>query len=484
VLDTAGPVAATGAGVARGVPAAQHLRPADDHREPRHRIEQLADPGTLGLWAEDGGVATAVVEIHGIPTAVFATDARVQGGALGAEGADMIVALYRVAMARALPVIGIWQSGGARLREGVGSLDGMGRIFSAMTAMSGRQLQVSVVTGPAAGGAAYGPALTDLVVLTPEARVFVTGPDIVREVTGEDVDAATLGGPDAHMEHSGLGHVAADSFEDALARTRRIVALVGRTRVPFAPRQRVGPSLRALVPVNPRIAYDVRPVLAALLDDAPEELQREYAGSIVTALGRLAGRTVGVVANNPAWLAGCLDAPASDKAARFVRFCDSQGIPLVVLVDVPGYLPGVRQEHEGVVRRGAKLLHAFARAGVPRVTVVLRKAYGGAYIAMNSRSLGATAVFAWPDAEIDVMSAVAAVRVTGRRALAAARPEERDALHARLAVEHAELTGGARRARELGYVDEVIDPDDTRGAVAAALTAAPATRGRLTNIPL
>jgi acetyl-CoA/propionyl-CoA carboxylase carboxyl transferase subunit len=455
-----------------------------DERDPRRRLEALADGGIVAGWAEAGGVGRAVFTVHGVTVSAFATDPRAQGGAMGAEGCDVIVAAYRAAAQGQLPIIGVWHSGGARLREGVASLDGVGRVFAAMTAASGRSLQLSLVLGAAAGGAAYGPALTDIIVLAPQARVFVTGPDVVRQVTGEDVDAATLGGPQLHMSRSGLAHVVAGSVDDGIERTRQIISLATGTRFP-APTARVTRGIRDLVPANPRIAYDVRPVIDALLDEPGEELQRAYAGSIVTVLGRLGGRTVGVVANNPAQLAGCLTGAAGEKAARFVRLCDSQGIPLVVLVDVPGYLPGMQQEHEGVVRRGAKLLHAFAATTVPRVTVILRKAYGGAYIAMNSRSLGATAVFAWPGAEVDVMNSTAAVSITKRRQLAAVSPADRVRLQAELAVEHAVATGGLGRAQELGVIDDVIEPHETRRRVIRAIAAAGDTgRGRLMNIPL
>ncbi|HMG61985.1 MAG TPA: carboxyl transferase domain-containing protein, partial [Streptosporangiaceae bacterium] len=251
-----------------------------------------------------------------------------------------------------------------------------------------------------------------------------------------------------------------------------------------APAQLPDTDVAASLPAAARRAYDVHPVLDSLLDAPPAELHPRWAPNIVTALGRLGGRTVGVVANNPLRLGGCLDATSAEKAARFVRMCDAFGVPLVVVVDVPGYLPGVGQEWDGVVRRGAKLLHAFAEATVPRVTLVTRKAYGGAYIAMNSRSLGATRVFAWPGAEIAVMGAVAAVHILQRRALAAAPPEKRHEVEAELAAEHERAAGGLDRAVALGVVDEVIEPTATRQAIAAAIAAAPARRGQHGNIPL
>jgi acetyl-CoA/propionyl-CoA carboxylase carboxyl transferase subunit len=274
------------------------------------------------------------------------------------------------------------------------------------------------------------------------------------------------------------------SEAEALETARRAVDLLA-AQGSFSTRDRgPGVDLAALLPDRPNRAYDVHPLVNALLDAPPLELHPRFAPNIVTALGRLAGRTVGVVANNPLRLGGCLDSASAEKAARFVRMCDAFGVPLVVLVDVPGYLPGVGQEWDGVVRRGAKLLHAFAEAVVPRVTLVTRKSYGGAYIAMNARSLGATAVFAWPGAEVAVMGAKAAVGILHRKKLAAALPGEREALHAQLAAEHERVAGGVNRAREIGVVDEVVDPTQTKRRLVAALAAAPPGRGAHGNIPL
>jgi acetyl-CoA/propionyl-CoA carboxylase carboxyl transferase subunit len=361
-----------------------------------------------------------------------------------------------------------------------------------------------VVLGPAAGGAAYGPALTDIVIMSDAGRIFVTGPDVVRrppagiakrsprssgraqeaQVTGEQVDMARLGGPEPHGRKSSVVHITTKDDASALAKARTAAALLGW-------RGRISPDdaaadvdLGALLPEQPNRAYDVRPLIRALLDEPGVDLHEKWAPNIVTTLGRFAGRTVGVVANNPLRLGGCLDAASAEKAARFVRMCDALGVPLIVIVDVPGYLPGLGQEWDGVVRRGAKLLHAFAEAVVPRVTLVTRKAYGGAYIAMNSRSLGATAVFAWPSAEIAVMGASAAVNILYRKKLAATPPEERDAVRARLVEEQIRVAGGVQRALEIGVVDAVVAPTETRKRIAEALAAAPAARGAHGNIPL
>ncbi|MGI5288309.1 acyl-CoA carboxylase subunit beta [Nonomuraea polychroma] len=456
-----------------------------DPRDPIVRLAALLDEGSLRLITPEdkSGALAATGRVEGVPVVAFCSDARIQGGAMGSEGCEHIVHAYDVAVRERVPVIGIWHSGGARLAEGVESLHAVGRVFAAMTKASGVVPQISVVVGPAAGGAAYGPALTDLVILADSGRIFVTGPDVVRSVTGENVDAAALGGPEPHSKRSGVVHIVTKTETDAYAKARQLATLLGHQgRVRTSEVEDV--DFSTLLPDSARRAYDVKPLVNGLLDEPGIELHPKWAPNIVTSLGRLGGRTVGVIANNPIRLGGCLDATSAEKAARFVRMCDAFGVPLVVLVDVPGYLPGVGQEHDGVVRRGAKLLHAFAEASVPRVTLVTRKAYGGAYIAMNSRALGATKVFAWPTTEIAVMGAVAAVRILKRRELAAAPEEERAELEQRLAAEHEKLAGGLARAQELGVIDEVIKPEETRGAIARLLAQATPARGAHGNIPL
>ncbi|MEV0400792.1 carboxyl transferase domain-containing protein [Actinoallomurus sp. NPDC050550] len=460
---------------------------APDPRDPRVRLEALFDEGSLRLLSEEdtSGALVGVGRIEGMPVVAFASDPRVQGGAMGSVGCEAIVHAYDHAVRERLPIVGLWHSGGARLAEGVESLHGVGRIFAAMTRASGVVPQISVVLGAAAGGAAYGPALTDIVILSEGGRIFVTGPDVVRSVTGEDVDMAALGGPEPHSKRSGVVHVVAKDDTEALVKARRVATLLGhqgRLRTEEVEEK----DLSGILPENPRRAYDVHPIVSGLLDDPAEsiELHPKWAPNIVTTLGRLGGRTVGVIANNPMRLGGCLDSTSAEKASRFVRMCDAFGVPLVVIVDVPGYLPGVGQEHDGVVRRGAKLLHAFAEAVVPRVTLVTRKSYGGAYIAMNSRALGATRVFAWPTAQIAVMGAVAAVRILHRRKLAAVPDEERHALEEQLAAEHEQIAGGLQRAQDLGVIDEVVEPPKTRRAIAQAIAEATPARGAHGNIPL
>jgi acetyl-CoA/propionyl-CoA carboxylase carboxyl transferase subunit len=458
-------------------------------RDPMARLEALFDPGSVQLLLpqDTSGILAGEGLIDGVTAVAFASDPRIQGGALGSAGCAAVVMAYDRALEIGAPILGLWHSGGARLREGVESLHAVGTIFAAMTHASGKVPQISVVLGAAAGGAAYGPALTDLVILSDQGRIFVTGPDVVRSVTGEDVDMERLGGPEPHSRRSGVVHVVTATDADALSTARELVLLLGRQHSDDDEVNHpalADEDLGALLPESPRRAYDVHPLITGVLDGPGIELHPRWAPNVVTTLGRLGGRTVGVIANNPLRLGGCLDATSAEKAARFVRMCDAFGVPLVVLVDVPGYLPGVGQEWDGVVRRGAKLLHAFAEATVPRVTLVTRKSYGGAYIAMNSRALGATKVFAWPGAELAVMGAVAAVRILHRRTLAAAPADQRHELEAELAAEHEREAGGLVRAQEMGVVDEVIEPAKTRQVIAEAIAEAAHTRGQHGNIPL
>lgn len=459
----------------------------DDPRHPLQRLAALFDQGAFEPISaiDDSGMLAAIGRVNGMTAVAFCSDPTVMGGAMGHEGCKVVVAAYQRALTDRVPIIGLWHSGGARLAEGVLSLHAVGLIFHAMTKASGTIPQISVVLGAAAGGAAYGPALTDVVILGPEGRIFVTGPDVVRSVTGEDVDMLRLGGPEPHGRRSGVVHVLTESEAEALERARTIAHLLGAQGT-LVVDDVEDLDLGGLLPESTRRAYDVHPLVEHVLDAGTTvELHARWAPNIVTALGRFGGRTAGVIANNPLRLGGCLDSLSAEKASRFVRMCDAFGIPLIVLVDVPGYLPGVGQEWDGVVRRGAKLLHAFGEAVVPRVTVVTRKTYGGAYIAMNARSLGATRVFAWPGAEVAVMGAVAAVRILHRRKLAEVAPEIRGQVEAELAEEHARLAGGIDKAVEIGVVDEVVEPGSTRSAIARAIAdSGLVTRGDHGNIPL
>ena len=472
-------------------PARSAKLPRDqDPRNPVTRLRALLDDGSLELITpdDDSGMVAAVGTVQGAPVVAFCSDATVMGGAMGDQGCRVVVDAYHRALTDQVPIIGLWHSGGARLAEGVLSLHAVGRIFQVMTHASGKIPQISVVLGPAAGGAAYGPALTDVVILGPEGRIFVTGPDVVRSVTGEAVDMLRLGGPEPHGRRSGVVHILTDSEAEALERARGVAALTG-AQGSLRADDVVDRDLAAVLPESKKRAYDVHPLVEEILDEGTmQELHARWAPNIVTALGRFGGRSVGVVANNPLRLGGCLDSLSAEKASRFVRMCDAFGIPLIVVVDVPGYLPGVGQEWDGVVRRGAKLLHAFGECTVPRITLVTRKTYGGAYIAMNSRSLGATRVFAWPGAEVAVMGAVAAVRILHRRKLAEVAPDLRAEVENELAAEHERIAGGVDKAVEIGVVDEVVEPARTRTALAHALHEAVQAdgvrRGQHGNIPL
>jgi len=457
-----------------------------DPRDPESRIARLLDDGKFEFLIPrtDCGMVAVTGDIKGNKVIVFASDATIKSGALGVEGSKVIVSAYKAAMSAQVPIIGIWHSGGARLSDGVASLDAFGEVFQSMISASGRIPQLSLVLGPTAGGGAYGPALTDIVVLSPEGRIFVTGPEVVKSVTGEDIDMALLGGPEAHRKNSGLAHIIAPTEQEAIDDVRDLTAL-------FANHGVMNPDvadidLSVFVPESQVRTYEVHPLVDAILDKETEhiELLSMWAPNMTTIIGRLGGATVGVLANNPAHIAGILDAAAGEKAARFVRTCDAFGIPLIVIADVQGFLPGAGQEWEGAVRRGAKLLHAFGEAVVPRVTLITRRAYGGAYVAMNSKALGATRVLAWPEAEVSVMGAVAAVRVLHRRILADLPAEQRESMELELAAEHEKISGGVARAVEIGAVDEIIDPAHTRSALAKIIASTPHRRGAHGNIPL
>ena len=459
---------------------------AVDPRDPEIRIARLVDDGKFEFLIPRTacGMIAVTGYIKGNKVVIFASDATIKSGALGIDGSKVIVTAYKAAMGAQVPVIGIWHSGGARLSDGVASLDAFGEVFQSMISASGRIPQLSLVLGPTAGGGAYGPALTDVVVLAPEGRIFVTGPDVVKSVTGEDIDMALLGGPEAHKKNSGLAHIIAGSEKAAFEDIRDLTAL-------FANQGFMKPDvddidLSVFVPDSKIRTYEVKPLINAILDSDAEriELLSMWAPNMTTIIGRLGGATVGVLANNPAHIGGVLDAAAGEKAARFVRTCDAFGIPLIVIADVQGFLPGAGQEWEGAVRRGAKLLHAFGESVVPRVTLITRRAYGGAYVAMNSKALGATRVFAWPQAEVSVMGAVAAVRVLHRRILADLPAEQRESMELELAAEHEKVSGGVIRAIEIGAVDEMVEPHLTRSALAQTIADAPHRRGSHGNIPL
>jgi acetyl-CoA carboxylase carboxyltransferase component len=424
-----------------------------------------------GRAAAGDGVVGATGLVAGRPIACYAQDGSFLGGSLGEQHADTIVRVLQIASRALIPVVAFVESGGARMQEGTAALAGYGRIFRHTVGLSGVVPQISVVSGASAGGGAYSPALTDLIVMTQDAAMFLTGPGVVREALGEEIDAASLGGPHVH-DRNGVCHLVERDELSAAARVRELLAYLPSAAGAPAPRgESVDaelPDPGAVVPVEPRRVYDVRDALRGVVDAGSLlELCPRWARNVVTAFARVDGRAVGIVANQPHHLAGVLDASGSEKAARFVGFCDSFGLPLVAVVDTPGFMPGSNQERAGVIRHGASLVRAFAAARVPKLTVVLRKSYGGAYITMNSRDLGADLVLAWPGAELGIMSARAAVGIVNRRELRAA--DDAEAARARLAAAYAEEHLGAEAAAGSGFVDEIIEPAQTRDRLAWAL---------------
>ena len=450
----------------------------------QERLDALCDPGSLHVirstvlprkeskrMRDGDGVVGAAGTIAGRPVYCYAQDQSFVGGSLGEAHADTIVRVMELAGRAGAPVIGFVASGGARMDDGIAALGGYGRIFRESVRLSGKVPQISIITGVSAGGGAYSPALTDFVVMTQQSAMFLTGPGVVREVTGEDVDAAELGGPRVHAKN-GVCQFVADDDLDAIRVAHELLAHLPQRAgeaAPMAPPaipRSTDPS--SIVPEAARSVYDVRGVIEALVDDGHLlEVSKRWARNMVTALCRIEGRPVGVIANQPWYLGGVIDAAASQKAAKFVRLCNSYGLPLVVLVDTPGFLPGTKQEQLGVIRHGAKLLHAFAEAVVPKVTVVLRKAFGGGYITMNSKDLGADFAFAWPRARIGIMGALQAVGFMYRREIAAA--PDPAARQLELSEEYAADHQNAHAAAAGGFVDEVIAPTETRGRLCSAL---------------
>ena len=463
--------------------AAATAPPADaaERGGPRERLESLCDPGSFMALrsavrsprgdANGDGVLSGAGTVGGRPVFCYAQDPTYMGGSLGEQHAESIVRALELAGQSGAPVVGFIESGGARLQEGHQALAGYGRIFRASVELQELVPQISIVCGVSAGGGAYSPALTDFVVMTEQARMFLTGPRVVREALGEEVTMEELGGPAVHQTNGVCQFVAAD-LPAATSLARELLSLlparIGDRAPAAAPSPAAGGDPSEPVPDDPRRVYDVREVIARLVDGGRLlELDERWARNMVTGLARLEGRTVGIVANQPRWLGGVIDAAASEKAALFVERCHRFRVPLVVLVDTPGFMPGTKQERAGVIRHGASLLRAFAAARVPKVTVVLRKAYGGAVITMNSRGLGADMVFAWPEAEIGIMSARQAVGIVERRRLEAS--DDPEALRAQLAdaYEAEHLTAPA--AAGSGFVDEVIEPRATRARLDWAL---------------
>jgi propionyl-CoA carboxylase beta chain len=459
----------------------------------RERLEILLDKGSFneidpfvrhqatGFGIEDkrplgDAVVTGHGTIDGRTVFVYAEDFTVFGGSLGAAVANKICKLMDMALQVGAPIIGLKDSGGARIQEGVASLDGYGRIFERNVRASGVVPQISVIMGPCAGGAVYSPAITDFVIQVDQtSHMFITGPDVIKAVTGEEVTMEELGGARTHASKSGVTHFVFPTGRDALEAVRYLLSFIPQNNLElppyFAPSDspdRIIDALDEVVPDSSNQPYDMVEVIEQVVDDGEFfQVHEAYAPNLVVGFARLDGHAVGVVANQPASLAGTLDIAASEKGARFVRFCDAFNIPLITFVDVPGFLPGVSQEHGGIIRHGAKLLFAYCEATVPRITVITRKAYGGAYLVMNARGVGADLVYAWPSAEIAVMGAQGAVNIIFRRELKEA--DDPEARRAELIADYEARFNNPYRAAELGLVDDVIEPRETRVKLIRAL---------------
>ncbi len=476
--------------------ARQHARGKLTARE---RIDLLLDPGSFteldmfmrhrahGFGLEDNrpwgdGVVTGHGTIDGRTVYVFSQDFTVFGGSLGEVFAEKIVKVMDLAVKMGCPLIGLNDSGGARIQEGVVSLAGYADIFHRNVRASGVIPQISVVLGPCAGGAVYSPAITDFIFMVREtSHMFITGPDVIKTVTGEEVTMEELGGAQSHATRSGVCHFATDSEEECIAMVRELMAFLPQNNLDLAPyvatddpSDRMAPELATIIPDQATKPYDITRVIELVVDDEDFfEVAPLYAQNLVIGFARLAGHAVGIVGNQPKALAGVLDIDASVKGARFVRFCDAFNIPVVSFVDVPGFLPGTQQEYGGIILHGAKLLYAYAEATVPKLTVITRKAYGGAYDVMSSKHIGADFNVAWPTGEIAVMGADGAVNIVFRREIEAAIAQGIDPAvrRAELVEEYKERFANPYQAAERGYVDDVIEPEETRPWLIRALEA-------------
>ena len=429
----------------------------------KHVVHHCNDFGMEKKRIPGDGVISGYGKIDGRIVFVYAFDFAVLGGSLSAANAQKIAKVQDLALKNGAPIIGLNDSGGARIQEGVDSLTGFAHIFRRNVMASGVIPQISAIMGPCAGGSCYSPALTDFILMVKEqSQMFVTGPNVVKAVTNEDVDKETLGGAMTHNSISGVSHFLCNDDEETLMTIRELIGFIPSNNMEDAPVRaatddlhRVCHELDDVVPADPNVPYDIKDIIEPVCDQQYFfEIQPEFAKNVVIGFGRLAGRTVGFVANQPNHLAGSLDIDASDKAARFIRFCDCFNIPLVAMLDVPGFLPGVDQEHHGIIRHGAKIVYAFAEATVPKVTLITRKAYGGAYIVMNSKCIGADVNLAYPTAEIAVMGAEGACNILYRKETPEVRQEK--------IAEYREKFANPMMAAELGYIDEIIEPCDTR----------------------
>ena len=453
----------------------------------RERIEMFFDEGTfveLDMFVKHRctnfgqdkkelpgeGVVTGYGTVDGRLVYAFAQDFTVEGGSLGEKHAHKIWKVMDLAMKMGAPLIGINDSGGARIQEAVDALSGYAGIFFRNTAASGVIPQISVIMGPCAGGAVYSPAITDFIYMVKNtSQMFITGPAVIKSVTAEEVTAEELGGAMTHNTRSGVAHFAAENEEDCIKQIRYLLSFLPSNNLEDAPLvfndddpDRQDEELNTIIPDNPNAPYDMKDVIRMIVDNGEfYEVHQHFATNIITCFARFGGRSVGIIANQPAVMAGCLDVDASDKSARFIRFCDAFNLPLVNLVDVPGFLPGVDQEYNGIIRHGAKMLYAYSEATVPKVTVITRKAYGGSYIAMCCRELGADQVMAWPSAEIAVMGPAGAANIIFRK----------DPDKAQKTAEYVEEFATPYKAAERGYADMVIEPKETRPLVITALNA-------------
>jgi methylmalonyl-CoA carboxyltransferase large subunit len=464
----------------------------------RERVARLADAGSfqeVGLFAQHqstafglghrempaDGVVTGCAKVDGRIVHLASQDFTVSGGAAGEVHSLKVAEMQQMALKTGSPFIFINDSGGARVPEGVGSLSGYGKVFYQNVMLSGSVPQISLICGPCAGGAAYSPALTDFIIQTRRGQMFITGPQVIRQVTGEVVTAEDLGGPEAQMNHSGVVHLVAEDDEDAVDLCRRLLSFLPSNnledppRLPFPDALESDPELNEVVPTDGKQGYDVRLILSRIVDYQDFlEIQPGFAPNLVIGFGRIQGRPVGLVANQPSALAGALDINSSDKAARFIRFCNAFNLPLVTFVDVPGFLPGVEQEYGGIIRHGAKMLFAYSASTVPKVTVILRKAYGGAYLAMCGKDMGADRVIAWPTAEIAVMGAEGAAEIVFRKEIEHA--EDKPAKRREMIELYRESFANPYVAASRGLVDDIIEPADTRKYLALALESLHAKR--------
>ena len=459
----------------------------------RERITLLLDKDTfqeldpfVAPWSTDAesqaqiylgdAVVTGYGMIHGRLVYVFAQDFTVFGGSLSEAVSEKVIKIMDMAMKNGAPIIGLNDSGGARIQEGVVSLAGYGEIFLRNTLASGVIPQISVIMGPCAGGAVYSPAITDFVFMVQDiGQMFITGPDVIKAATGEEVTHERLGGAESHARLSGVAHFSHATEDECLNEVRRLLSFLPQNNMEDPPvstsyddPNRSDESLARVVPDDPVKPYDMREVIGRIVDDGDFlEVHRQFAQSILVGFARMGGTAVGIVAQQPAYLAGVLDIDSSDKAARFVRFCDAFNIPVITLVDVPGFLPGSDQEHRGIIRHGAKLLYAYAEATVPKITIITRKAYGGAYVVMGSKHLRADVNYAWPTAEIAVMGPEGAVSIIYREKISNA--ENPDEVKTQLAKEYRNKYANPYIAAGRGYLDDVIDPAETRPKIIKAL---------------